>query len=106
MIFDRSAPVADELRVQLEKEQQRTADLVRTIVEMRREGFQMPPESPPLEIEDIGLPNEVVDAVEARAMNRQAREKLMIEARRLLRDSDPESVAEHILSGERFAWGA
>lgn len=104
MIFSR--PLVDELRRQLEAERMRSASLMDVIVEMRREGFQMPERMEPFEGEDVGLPAPVVDAIEVRGTTRQAKERLMKEARRLLRESDAEAVAEHIMDGEGFAWGA
>lgn len=107
MIFRRTDPLADELRRQLEAERERTESLMQTIVEMRREGFQMPPEAPQMDSGDVGLPHEIIEAIDQRGHSRQTREKLMQEGRRLLRTgAEPSEVAERIMQGERFNWGA
>jgi predicted kinase len=97
-------PVADELRSLLVAERMRNDELMRTIVEMRREGFQAPPPQAELSPEGYGLPEGVMAAIEQRAPTRQAREHLMQEARKLLRKGDEGEVAEAILQGEGFAW--
>ena len=104
MIFGpRPNPVADELRAQLAAERERSADLLRQLMELRREGFNPPqPQGEAPEIESI--PHEVVAAIEMRAPTRQAREKLMQAARRLLIDAQPDEVAEAILEGDGWTW--
>jgi hypothetical protein len=97
-------PVADELRSLLVAERMRNDELMRTIVEMRREGFQAPPPQAELSSADYGLPEGVMAAIEQRAPTRQSRERLMQEARKLLRKGDEGEVAEVILQGEGFAW--
>ena len=71
-------PVADELRAQLAAERARNDELMRTIVELRREGFQPPPEQAPMSSEGYGLPAEVMHAIEQRAQTMHARERLVL----------------------------
>lgn len=108
MIFARGPkpnPVADELRAQLAAERARVDDLLRQIAELRREGFNPP--APVGDAPDIqGLPHEVMLAIETRGPTRQARERLMQQARRMLMDGKSDEVAERIMQGEEWRWGA
>jgi hypothetical protein len=86
-------------------------DVIRTlsqmIGDMKREGFALPPTTDQPVVQDIGLPNEVMAAIDARGHTRQGREKLMQYAQRQSRaGAEPGEVAQAILDGERFSWGA
>lgn len=79
--------------------------LSQMIGEMKRDGFNPP--APVGVAPDIeGLPHEVMLAIETRGATRQARERLMQQARRMLMDGDGDAVAERILSGDEWRWGA
>lgn len=79
--------------------------LSQMIGDLKRDGFNPPP--PVGEAPDIqGLPHEVMLAIETRGPTRQARERLMQQARRMLMDGDADAVAERIMQGEEWRWGA
>ena len=75
------------------------------IGDLKREGFAAPAPSPEPPVFD-GLPDEVMVAIEERATNRQARERLMQYARGALRSGEASEVAERIMQGEQggFQW--
>lgn len=77
------------------------------IADMKREGFASPPKfDPPGDAAD-SLPDEVLDAMVARAQpNTRAWNLIGTEARKMLRHGDPKDVAQKILEGEpgAFSW--
>lgn len=80
-------------------------DLTAKIVEMRRDGFNPPPEQPKYAPTEGGLPDEVLAAMEDRASpGSPGWDRLGTYARKLLRDGNAQDeVAKAVLEGEGWA---
>lgn len=101
-----SNPVADELRSLLVAERMRNDELMRTIVELKRDGFQPPPPTYTPEATGSAIPDPVLDVMADMAEPGTAVwSNMEREVRKLVAAGlSPQEVADRVKQGEEFSW--